>query len=162
MPRFQGNEEDAWEDHDGTVRAITARAGVQAENRTMHELSIASAVLEQLEKLRREQGGARISKVALRVGELAGVDVDCLRFAFECLVKETEWESLMLEIEWLPRRQRCPACDLEFPCGGDTAVERMAAPFTACPRCGEMITELVAGEELEIDYIEVESSEVEQ
>ena len=30
-----------------------------------------------------------ISKVAVKVGELAGVDRDALQFGFECLVKDT-------------------------------------------------------------------------
>ena len=65
----------------------------------MHELSIVSSVLEQLDELKKQHEGARFSKVGLRVGELAGVDVDCLRFGFECVVKDTNWESLALEIE---------------------------------------------------------------
>ena len=43
----------------------------------MHELSIISSVLEQLEELRKQQRGAHLSKLGLRVGELAGVDVFC-------------------------------------------------------------------------------------
>ncbi len=38
------------------------------------------------------------------------MDVDCLRFGFECVVKDTDWESLALEIEQVARRQRCPRC----------------------------------------------------
>ena len=45
----------------------------------MHELSIVSSVLDQLGEVRAQQGGAAITKVCLRIGELAGVDVDWLR-----------------------------------------------------------------------------------
>ena len=49
----------------------------------MHELSIVASVLDQLEEIKKQQpAGAHFSKVGLRVGELAGVDVDCLRFGF--------------------------------------------------------------------------------
>ena len=138
----------------------------------MHELSIVSSVLDQLDELQEKQGGAHISKVGLRIGELAGVDVDCLRFGFECVIKDTQWDSLALEIEWVARRQRCPRCCHEFGCADpgsgegsrarcETPGRFEAAPFTACPQCGETATITIAGEELQIAYIEVETSEVE-
>lgn len=140
----------------------------------MHELSIVAAVLDQLSELKQQHAGSRFTKVGLRVGELAGVDVDCLRFGFECSVKETEWESLVLEIEQVSRRQRCPRCNTEFTAreakgsqAGEFGVENWPAaylaamPFTACPKCGEAVTITVAGEELQIAYVETESSEAE-
>jgi hydrogenase nickel incorporation protein HypA/HybF len=114
----------------------------------MHELSIVSSVLDQLEELKKQQPeGTRFSKVGLRVGELAGVDVDCLRFGFECVVKDTDWAHLALEIEQIERRQRCPGCKEEF------RAENWA---TECPKCGEAATITIAGEELQIAYVEVD------
>jgi hydrogenase nickel incorporation protein HypA/HybF len=113
----------------------------------MHELSIVSSVIDQLDELKKQHNGARFTRVGLRVGELAGVDVDCLRFGFECVIKDTVWEQLALEIEEVPRRQRCPACNAEF------RAENWA---TACPQCGEEATVLIAGEELQIAYVEVD------
>ncbi len=120
----------------------------------MHELSIVSSVLDQLDEWKKQHGGRQISKVGLRVGELAGVDVDCLRFGFECVVKDTEWASLALEIEQVVRRQRCPRCNHEFAAAHWAA--DLPLPFTACPECGEVGTETIAGEELQIAYLEVE------
>jgi hydrogenase nickel incorporation protein HypA/HybF len=113
----------------------------------MHELSIVSSVLDQLEELKKQHEGAQFTKVGLRVGELAGVDVDCLRFGFECVIKDTHWESLVLEIEQIPRLQRCSKCREEF------RAENWA---TTCPKCGDADTVLIAGEELQIAYVEVE------
>ena len=113
----------------------------------MHELSIVSSVLDQLEELKKQHAGAQFTKVGLRVGELAGVDVDCLRFGFECVIKDTPWERLALEIEEVQRRQRCPKCAAEFQ------AENWA---TACPHCGEAATITIAGEELQIAYVEVD------
>lgn len=113
----------------------------------MHELSIVSSVLDQLEELKKQHNGAVFTKVGLRVGEVAGVDVDCLRFGFDCIVKDTPWETMALEIEQIPRRQRCPGCEAEFQ------AENWA---TACPHCGEAATLTIAGDELQIAYVEVE------
>ena len=56
----------------------------------------------------------RITKVGVKIGELAGVDRDALQFGFEVLVKDTDWESLVLELEFVPRTQRCPKCAYDF------------------------------------------------
>ena len=119
----------------------------------MHELSIISSVLDQLGGLQKQHAGKRISKVGLRIGELAGIDVDCLRFGFDCLIKDSPWERLALDIEWVQRRQRCPECNAEF------RAENWA---TACPDCGEEATVTIAGEELQIAYIEVDDEESEE
>jgi hydrogenase nickel incorporation protein HypA/HybF len=71
-----------------------------------------------------------------------------LRFSFDTLIKGTDLEPLELEIEHTQRRQRCPSCGGEFDVGRDID--------TTCPRCGESRTKLVAGDEMEIVYLEVE------
>src|ERR1019366_3113439 len=49
-----------------------------------------------------------------KIGELSGVDRDALQFGFEVLVKDTEWEPVVLELEYIPRVQRCSKCTYEF------------------------------------------------
>jgi len=113
----------------------------------MHELGIASSILECVQKEARRHPGARITKVGVKIGELSGVDVDALQFGFECMVKDTEWERLVLEVESILRMQRCPKCGKEF---------RMAEFDPQCPQCGEFATICIGGEELDIAYMEVD------
>ncbi len=80
----------------------------------MHELSIASAILDQLTAERERRPGARITAVGVRVGTLSGVDPDALTFGFSVLVKDTAWDPLALHIERVERRQKCPACQTIF------------------------------------------------
>jgi len=113
----------------------------------MHELSIAQSVLEAVRAEADRRPGTRLCKVGLRVGELAGLDPEALRFGFEILVRETEFKSLQLEIEHCPRRQRCPQCGNEFA----------AHEYEwACPACGALRTVCIGGDELEIAYLEIE------
>jgi hypothetical protein len=58
----------------------------------MHELGIATSILESVQSAARRHPGVRITKVCGKIGELAGVDVDALQFGFESLVKDTELE----------------------------------------------------------------------
>ena len=115
----------------------------------MHELSIAMSVLDSLKGEAQRRPGARFVKVGLRIGELAGIDKDALTFGFEALVKETEWQSLALDIESVPRRQRCSHCNLTF------AVKDYEF---ACPNCGELDTVCAGGDELDIAYVELEEA----
>ena len=113
----------------------------------MHELSIAQSVLEAVRAEAARRPGARVCKVGLRVGELAGLDPESLRFGFEVLVRGTDLEALQLEIESCPRRQRCPQCGNEF----------VARDYEmTCPGCGAARTECLGGDELEIAYLEIE------
>lgn len=113
----------------------------------MHELSIASALLDQLEGELAKRPGSKFTKVGLRIGDLAGVDRDALTFGFDAIVKDSHWYPLALEIERVKRRQRCPSCAYEFE------AEHWS---TACERCGNPVTQTIAGEELQLAYIEVE------
>lgn len=113
----------------------------------MHELGIAASILECVEKEAHRHPGVHISKVGVKVGELSGVDQDALQFGFEVLVKDTEFEPLALAIEYIPRIQRCAACEHEF---------RMTEFDPRCPLCGDFGTRCVSGEELDIAYMEVD------
>lgn len=113
-------------------------------------MGIASSVLEALETETRRFPGRRVVKAGLRVGELAGVDTESLRFCFEAITRGTVWEPLILEIEFCPRRHRCPRCSGVFAVG---------AFGLACPFCGEEETVFASGDELELSYLEVEDHE---
>ena len=65
----------------------------------MHEMGIASSVLEAVHKELLRYPGQRATKVGLRIGEFAGVDAESLRFCFDVLVKDSAFAPLALEIE---------------------------------------------------------------
>jgi hydrogenase nickel incorporation protein HypA/HybF len=112
----------------------------------VHELGIATAILEAV-RAEAQNRAARPYRVGLRIGELAAVSPDALRFAFEVLTRDTDLEPLVLEIEICPLRYRCRECAHVFD------VKDFAF---ACPRCGAPRTECIGGDELEFDYVEVE------
>jgi hydrogenase nickel incorporation protein HypA/HybF len=115
----------------------------------MHELSIANSILEAVRKERERLNGARVIKVGVRIGELAGVDPEALSFGFEVLVKDTELDPLTLEIESTSRRHECSHCRHVF-----TVVDYQVD----CPDCGSADTRCIGGDELELAYLEVEES----
>ena len=48
----------------------------------MHELSICQALLDQVENVARDHGARRVSRVALRIGALSGIEPELLEHAF--------------------------------------------------------------------------------
>ncbi|MGZ4816671.1 MAG: hydrogenase maturation nickel metallochaperone HypA/HybF [Terriglobales bacterium] len=112
----------------------------------MHELGIATSILETVEKESVQRPDLQFEKVGLRIGDVAGVDIDSLTFGWECITKDTKWEKLQLEIERVPRKNRCDKCSCVFEVGGILELN--------CPRCDAFPTFNVSGDELEIAYIE--------
>jgi hydrogenase nickel incorporation protein HypA/HybF len=116
----------------------------------MHELSIAQSVLEAVQAEAVRHLGAKPAKVGLKVGELAAVDPDALRFGFEVLTRDTALEGLQLEIEFCPRRHRCLDCGTEFT---------VKAFDFRCPGCQSTRNDCIGGDQLEIAYLELEEHE---
>ncbi|MET8246371.1 hydrogenase maturation nickel metallochaperone HypA [Streptomyces sp. NPDC005202] len=112
----------------------------------MHELSIATAIVEQADDIARADGADAVSAVTVRVGELAGVVPDALSFAFEVARDGTALASARLVIEQVTARAYCDPCAEEFPVG--------MPPFFWCPRCDRPSQELRSGRELQITAVE--------
>ncbi|MCZ7416874.1 MULTISPECIES: hydrogenase maturation nickel metallochaperone HypA [unclassified Streptomyces] len=108
----------------------------------MHELSIATAVVESADEAARRHGATAVESVRLRVGELAGVVPDALRFSFELAAEGTALAGARLLIEDVPARARCARCPDAFAVGSPPRLE--------CPDCGGPAAELLTGRELEI------------
>jgi hydrogenase nickel incorporation protein HypA/HybF len=113
----------------------------------MHEIGIADAIIEASRTEAGRRPGARLVRVGVRVGALAGVDGEALRFALTALTKGTELDAVGFEIKGCPRRSRCGDCGREF---------EPATYSEACPGCGSEEVALVGGEELELEYVELE------
>lgn len=92
----------------------------------MHELSLMEEMLDLIEAQAREEGCSRIHVVTLRVGRLAGVEVEALRFAFDVVTKGTLAEGARLELEEPPGMGWCEQCQQEV---------EVAARFEPCPLC---------------------------
>ena len=110
----------------------------------MHELAISSAVLE---SVLRHADGRRVSAVKLRVGHLRQVVPDSLEFYWDIVTRDGLCEGSVLELEVVPARLSCAACARGW---------EIELPVFRCPTCGGADVEIAAGDELEVESIEVE------
>lgn len=116
----------------------------------MHEIGIANSILDAVRTESARHPETEPRKVGIRIGELAGVDSDALKFSFEVLTRGTYLERLELEIINCSRRHRCLVCETEFV---------VKEYNTQCPQCSAGRTQCISGDELELAYLEMEECE---
>ncbi|MGB8266651.1 MAG: hydrogenase maturation nickel metallochaperone HypA [Candidatus Velthaea sp.] len=112
----------------------------------MHELSLAMGILERVTDQAAQRGIDRVSAVHLRVGAMAGVACDSLRFSWELACANTVAAGSQLAIEEVPLVVYCEQC------GQERTLERI---ILRCPECGLPAPHIVRGRELHIVAMEV-------
>ena len=110
----------------------------------MHEMAISSAVLE---SVLRHAAGRQVTGVKLRVGHLRQVVPDSLEFYWGIVTRDSVCEGSVLEQELIPARLECTRCSREW---------EIELPVFRCPSCGGADVTVAAGDELEVESIEVE------
>lgn len=114
----------------------------------MHEVGIMESAMSLVEQHAAGRTQGRVTRVVLRVGALAGVDLQALHFAFDVVSAGTVAEGADFEVEEVPVTAYCLGCEREFSGkGGDFVFE--------CPDCGDFSGEVRRGRELELSRIEL-------
>lgn len=112
----------------------------------MHELSIATAVVETAVRHARSNGASGVARVDLLLGSLAGVEPDALSFCFPIAARRTLCEGAELHITIVPATGRCGRCR------ATTEVTDLLAP---CPSCGEWPLAVEGGRQMQLQSLEV-------
>ncbi|MDQ4128369.1 MAG: hydrogenase maturation nickel metallochaperone HypA [Actinomycetota bacterium] len=110
----------------------------------MHELSIAESVVRVASN---HAGGRRVTKVYLKVGHLRQVVPSALTFSFELVAQGTPAEGAELELQQVPAAGVCKDCGEE---------SRLAAFPLQCGSCYGYDLEIIEGEELLVESLELE------
>ena len=110
----------------------------------MHELAIADSIVAVACD---HANGRRVAKVEVVVGALRQVVPSALEFAFELVAAGTPLEGAELVLEHVDARVRCRNCFGESVCAG--------FPL-ACGRCQSDHVDVIAGEELHVDTLELD------
>lgn len=105
----------------------------------MHELSIAHAVVATVADA---AGGERVAEVRVRVGALAGVVPDALRFAWDVAAEGTVCAGAALTVDEVPVTVWCEPCAAERTVVGPLRLR--------CPVCDEPSADVRAGRDLQV------------
>lgn len=116
----------------------------------MHEMVIAEAVVSgALEEWKKLPQPARLVRIEVAIGDLHQVVEDNFLAACEALSRGTAMEGVPVEIRRVPVMVKCKTCG---------SVGHIEMPFFVCGTCGGGDLEVVAGNELHLERLEVETS----
>jgi hydrogenase nickel incorporation protein HypA/HybF len=112
----------------------------------VHELSLMEELRDQALAAAAAAGAVSVAVIRLRVGELAGVELEALRFAFPHVMQGTIAAHAELQIDWEPAICHCK------PCGRDFHAEHGLGD---CPHCGAISRHLLSGRDLRLVALEI-------
>ncbi len=112
----------------------------------MHEYSLVEALVRRVEEEARRRNATAVHRLRVSVGELAGVEPELFRTAYETFRAGTVCANAALELVTHPARWSCPSCGKTFDRG---AVLR-------CEACAQPAQLAADGDALLLDAIEME------
>ena len=115
----------------------------------MHELSVAQALVEQVEAVIHQNHAQSATLIRVRIGPLAGVVPKLLATAFPLAAAGSRMQHAQLEFSHAPIQVRCQTCGAET----EAAMNRLI-----CGACGDWHTQIISGDELLLESVELETS----
>ncbi|MDR0855055.1 MAG: hydrogenase maturation nickel metallochaperone HypA [Christensenellaceae bacterium] len=113
----------------------------------MHEMSLLVYVVDEVEKVAKENNAKKVETITLEYGEVSGILADCMVDFWELISKRSELlKDSKLILEMLPAVTVCNDCGKRYP-----TVEFAKV----CPSCKSKNTELLCGSEFNIKEIAI-------
>ena len=134
-------------------RKEASQQGLVKGRSRVHELSIASNLVEIVTEAARNAGAKKVIAVHLRLGVLAGIAADSLRFCYDVATANTMLAGSLLIVDHLPVVIHCSKCLRAHTISGVHGFQ--------CPDCGAASADIRQGHELEIASIEIEDAPAE-
>lgn len=107
----------------------------------MHEMSLAGGILKVIDDAAAREPFARVQRLTLQAGALAGVEVRALRFALDAIAPGTRLQGAEIVIEEPPGQAWCLRCSQPVTIQSRT---------DACPSCGGYQLQPTGGLELKV------------
>lgn len=118
--------------------------GPYQNKKNMHELAIATNVIEFAEEFAREHKVTKIKRIELEIGQLSGIVIESLKFALEFAVKNTVLEQAEIGITVIPGKAICNNCHTDFD---------LVHWSTVCHACQSTDFEILDGKEMQITSV---------
>ena len=133
----------------GYVRAVSGTLYSHQQNvePCMHELSIAMAIVDAAVEESERRGGARVTQVHIKLGQLAGVVKSALLASYEMAAEQSSVAGSKLVIDEVPILVFCPVCQDSRSVVSMTEIR--------CSDCGTPTPQIIAGRELEVVAMEI-------
>lgn len=116
----------------------------------MHELAVTESLLELALSHAERAGARRVVGLHLVIGQLASIVDDCVAFYWDVIARGTLAEGAKLHFRRVPARLACQRCGAEYNLDGQDP---------SCPTCGSLAVRVLAGEEFQLEAIDIEAAE---
>ena len=113
----------------------------------MHELAVTQSIFDIAVKTAESAKAKKITKINVVVGELSGIETDCVLFYFDALKKGNIAEEAVIDFRYEPAELKCRDCQATF--------KTKHIPWL-CPDCRSASIEITSGRDCYVDNIEVE------
>jgi hydrogenase nickel incorporation protein HypA/HybF len=120
---------------------------LQKEVIQLHELPITRSLLDIVKTKAAEINARKVSSVKVVIGELSGVEKDCLAFYFDILKKEYGLDDITLVVDVVPSQVSCRDCNKKFA--------PVDLPWR-CPDCSGLNLAIQNGDECYVESMEVD------
>lgn len=116
----------------------------------MHELAVTESLLAIVIQSATENHAQRVTDITLTIGALSSIIDDSVQFYWDHISKDSIAEEATLHFNRIPATLLCLDCSTEF------TLENELIP---CPNCNSINLNIIAGEEFQVDSIEIQKEE---
>lgn len=109
----------------------------------MHEYSVVMSMLDLCEK---HAKGKQVEKVVTKIGKMSGIEPHFLKDSFDIFKEDTVCADATIQMNLIDITIRCTDCDKEATVDSYNFY---------CPACKGGNTEVLTGQEMHIEYIEL-------
>ena len=113
----------------------------------MHEFALAHDIFDAVLETAQKENVSKVHSIKLEVGKLMAVIPESLLFSFEMIAEGTYLEGTKLEINEVPVKVLCKACEKEF---------ELKEFLFICPYCSSRDLEVISGKDMYIKSLEVD------
>jgi hydrogenase nickel incorporation protein HypA/HybF len=113
----------------------------------MHEVSLVSSLVEQIEATARKEVFEKVLRIRLAIGALSGVEPACVEFCFPEVARGSVLEGAELTIDRIDLRLHCQVCEKDSSSSDFI--------FFVCAHCGSVDVKIENGKEFRVVDMDV-------
>ena len=110
----------------------------------LHEATLAEGIIKIALDIAAENDSDKITAVGLKIGDMAGVEIEALRLSYEVLTRGSIAEGSELKINRVPCVAKCNKCEKIF---------ELESYNFFCAECGGILI-LQSGRELLVEFVD--------
>ncbi len=109
----------------------------------MHEFSLCQNIVSIVSN-KAGDNDINVKDIVIKVGDIAGVDLDSLCFWFPVVIKDTNLRDAELKVIHQHALAKCNMCNKDF------AIKQL---YESCPECHSYDKQVISGQELTVESI---------